>query len=55
METAATKENVVKFVNDVLSGAIKPFLKSAEIPEETDEAVKTIVGKTFDSLVVNND
>jgi len=54
METAATKENVVKFVTDVLSGAIKPFLKSAEIPTETDEAVKTIVGKTFNDVVINS-
>lgn len=30
---------------------MSPFLKSEEIPEETGEAVKVVVGKSFNQIV----
>ena len=38
-----------------MAGELKTFLKSAEIPETNDEAVKVVVGKNFDEMVINND
>lgn len=50
-----TVENLRKFVNDFLAGNLERFLKSAEIPENNDEAVKVIVGKNFKEIVISND
>ena len=51
METSATAKNVVAFVEGVLSGEVKAFLKSAEIPEDNSAPVKVLVGKNWDSIV----
>lgn len=42
-----TVDAVKEFVRDFKSGALKPFLKSQDIPTESGEAVKTLVGKNF--------
>lgn len=50
-----TKENIQKFVKDWEDGKLKPTLKSQEIPEKQDKPVYTIVGKSFEDVVINSD
>ncbi len=47
-----TVDELTSFVAKVNNGEIEPFLKSAEIPETNDEAVKVVVGKTFNKVVM---
>jgi len=47
------QENLNEFVTGVVSGAIPPHFKSEPIPAENDEAVKVVVGKTFESIVLD--
>lgn len=49
-----TAENIRKFVEDWEKGNLKPHLKSAEIPAEQTENVYTLVGKSFDSIVMDS-
>jgi protein disulfide isomerase len=49
-----TVDIITKFIDDVLAGNVKPSLKSEEIPESNDEAVKVIVGKQFEEIVMDN-
>ena len=49
------KEEIIAFLTKVLAGEVPKFLRSQEIPEENNEAVKVVVGKSFDDLVINND
>jgi protein disulfide-isomerase A1 len=46
-------EGIAAFVNGVLDGTIKRHLKSEEVPDNSDNAVKVIVGKNFDELVMD--
>lgn len=48
-----TVEVIGKFIDDVLSGAIKPHLKSEPVPENNDGPVTTIVGSQFDEIVMD--
>jgi protein disulfide-isomerase A1 len=48
-----SKEGVEAFVNGVLDGTIKRHLKSEEVPDNSDKAVKVIVGKNFDDIVLD--
>lgn len=50
-----TKESIKKFVKDWEDGKLKPSLKSQEIPEKQDKPVYTIVGKSFEDVVINSD
>lgn len=47
--------SIKKFVDDFKNKNIKPFLKSEDIPAETSDPLKIIVGKNFEEAVVNND
>jgi protein disulfide-isomerase A1 len=42
-----------KFADDVLSGAVKPNLKSEEIPEDNTGGVFTLVGKQWEEVVMD--
>ena len=53
-EGAHTVEGIVAFVKDVSEGKLSAFLKSEEVPETNDEPVKVIVGKTFESIVMDD-
>merc|ERR1712226_735854 len=48
-----TTAGITGFVNGVLDGTIKRHLKSEEVPDNSDNAVKVIVGKNFDELVMD--
>jgi len=46
-----SKDAIVGFVQGVLDGTIERHLKSEEIPDNSENAVKVVVGKNFDTLV----
>jgi len=48
-----TVDVISKFVADVLSGSIKPSLKSDPIPESNDGPVTVIVGEQFEEIVMD--
>jgi len=48
-----TVDIIGKWADDVLSGAVKPSLKSEEIPETNDEGVFTLVGKQWEEIVMD--
>jgi len=50
-----TVEDVQKFVDDFKNKNLQPFLKSEEIPPQTGDALKIIVGKNFNQVVLDND
>lgn len=49
-----TVESVTKFIDDIQSGAIKPHLKSEEVPASNDAPVTVVVGKNFEEIVKDN-
>jgi len=52
MEESATHETTFKYIKDIIDGKIEPTLKSEPIPATNDEAVKVVVGKTFEEIVL---
>ena len=55
MEGELNEDNIMQFVNDWEHKKLKPYIKSAKIPEENNEDVFVLVGKTFEKEVINND
>lgn len=53
-ENTITEVNVVKFVQDFKSNKLSKYLKSEDIPEPNGDAVRTVVGKNFDEVVLNS-
>lgn len=53
--TDLTKEGVSKALDDFKAGNLTAYYKSAAVPETNDEAVKVVVGETFNDLVLSND
>ncbi|KAG6860234.1 hypothetical protein C0995_013840 [Termitomyces sp. Mi166 len=49
-----TPEAADEFVGEYLAGKIEPTLKSQPIPESQDDAVYTLVGKSFDQVVFDD-
>lgn len=45
-----TKENVAKWIDGLLDGTTKQYVKSQPIPENDNGPVKTLVAKNFDSI-----
>jgi len=45
--------SLTKFTGDYESGALKPHLKSEEIPADNSGPVKVLVGKNFDAIVLD--
>nr|CAG4641596.1 EOG090X0438 [Eurycercus lamellatus] len=54
MQDAFSIENLEKFLNDVKSGKLEPYLKSEALPDNSGP-LKTAVAKNFDEVVTNND
>ncbi|KAI8616368.1 prolyl 4-hydroxylase, beta polypeptide [Chytriomyces sp. MP71] len=50
---ALTETAVTKFVEEFVSGEMKPDLKSEEIPATNDEPVKIVVNKNFKDIVLD--
>jgi protein disulfide-isomerase A1 len=48
-----TSAQVVDFVNDFVSGNLRPHLKSADVPESNDGPVKTVVGSQYHEIVMD--
>jgi len=48
-----TVADITGFVNGVLDGSIERHLKSEEVPDNTNNAVKVVVGKNFDDVVLD--
>merc|ERR1712088_1267607 len=46
-----SSDAITAFVNGVLDGSIERHLKSEEIPDNSNNAVKVVVGKNFEELV----
>lgn len=44
-------QTLEQFVNDVLDGKLKPYLKSEPIPASNDEPVKVVVAEQFNDIV----
>ncbi|RHX99518.1 hypothetical protein DYB25_008660 [Aphanomyces astaci] len=49
-----TADALIKFETDYFTGDLKPTLKSAEPYDDSNEAVKVISGKEFQSRVIDN-
>lgn len=43
------------FITKVKAGEVEQYLKSAPIPEPSDDAVKVVVGKNFKQVVLESD
>jgi len=50
-----TQENVQVFINGILDGTLRPHYASQTPPAENNGPVLTVVGDTFEELVLNND
>jgi len=55
MEGELDEANILKFVDDWENRRLKSYIKSAEIPENNNDDVLVVVGKTFEKEVINND
>ncbi|KAF7488811.1 Protein disulfide-isomerase A3 [Sarcoptes scabiei] len=56
MEEKFSIENLEKFVKDLKSGSLEPFIKSEPVPSDNENvAVKTAVGKNIHDLVLKSD
>jgi len=54
MRGEVTVENILSFVRDWESGKLSASLKSQEIPATQDESVYVLVGKSFDTVVLDD-
>ncbi|KAK2192902.1 hypothetical protein NP493_21g11061 [Ridgeia piscesae] len=51
MKDTFSMDTLEKFVNSLLAGELKPYLKSEPVPESNDAPVKVVVAETFDEIV----
>lgn len=54
MNGAITEDTILSFVEDWEKGNLKSVLKSEEIPAKQNENVYVLVGKTFDTIVMDS-
>ena len=48
-----TVENIGTFIDDIFSGRLQEQIRSEEAPEQSDDAVRVIVGSTHDNIVMD--
>ncbi|BFG24493.1 hypothetical protein CerSpe_107670 [Prunus speciosa] len=54
LESDPTPSNIKEFCSGLLRGTLSSHFKSKPIPDNTNETVHSIVGKTFDDKVLNS-
>ena len=54
LDTKLTAESLQKFIQQFKDKQLVPLIKSQPIPDNSGTAVKEVVGKTFESMVINN-
>lgn len=54
LESDPTSRNIEEFCAGLVRGTLPPYYKSQPIPENKNDAILTVVGKTFDDLVLNS-
>ncbi|PON88442.1 DnaJ-like [Trema orientale] len=54
LESDLTPTNIEYFCSRLLHGTLAPYFKSQPIPDNKDATIQSIVGKTFDALVLNS-
>ncbi|KAK6148844.1 hypothetical protein DH2020_016369 [Rehmannia glutinosa] len=54
LESDPTSRNIEDFCLGLLQGTLNPYYKSQPIPENKNASVLTVVGKTFDELVLSS-
>ncbi|GKV16260.1 hypothetical protein SLEP1_g26928 [Rubroshorea leprosula] len=54
LESDPTTSKIEDFCSGLLQGTLSPYYKSQSIPNNENASVLTIVGKTFDDLVLNS-
>ncbi|KAK4924509.1 protein disulfide-isomerase precursor [Elasticomyces elasticus] len=50
-----TEKKIGKFVDDFVSGAVEPSVKSEPIPEKQEGPVTVVVAKNYQDVVIDND
>ncbi|XP_010254101.1 PREDICTED: protein disulfide isomerase-like 1-6 [Nelumbo nucifera] len=54
LESDLTPSNLEEFCSGLLSGTLSPYFKSQPMPNNKGETIQTIVGRTFDDLVLSS-
>ncbi|XP_057968097.1 protein disulfide isomerase-like 1-5 isoform X2 [Malania oleifera] len=54
LELDPTPRNIEDFCLGLLQNSLSPYFKSQPVPDNKDARIQTIVGKTFDDLVLSN-
>lgn len=54
LESDPTPAKIEEFCSGILHGTLSPFYKSQPIPDKKEALILTIVGKTFDDLVLSS-
>jgi len=48
-------DSILEFYEEFSSGRLKPYLKSEPVPESQPDHVQTVVGHSFDDVVLNDE
>ncbi|XP_028124784.1 protein disulfide isomerase-like 1-6 [Camellia sinensis] len=54
LESDPTPSKMEEFCSGLLHGTLAPYYKSQPIPDNKEDSIQTIVGKTFDDLVLSS-
>ncbi|KAL5576448.1 hypothetical protein UlMin_018147, partial [Ulmus minor] len=54
LESENTPRNIEEFCSGLVDGTVAPYFKSQPIPDNKDAIIQTIVGKTFDELILSS-
>jgi len=53
-DSEITEKTISKFVEDFVSGAVEPSIKSEDIPEKQEGPVQIVVAKNYDAIVLED-
>ncbi|KAK4349926.1 hypothetical protein RND71_029239 [Anisodus tanguticus] len=54
LESDTTPTSIEGYCSGLLSGTVSPYYKSQPIPDNKNMSILTVVGKTFDELILNS-